>query len=210
MNTLDIFPLLQQFALHAQNPFYPLACSIEVDEDVSIDPIIESLRTSNDKTETKQQEFQYLREFNLSFDQVGFSDLLSYIKTDIKIIMILVTKNIDLFVPFCRDSDSSVIIKVLENIIYDITQVQERDFKLCRYNNECKYKECCAYVHEIDFQLISKTFKLVQYSANKLIDKKAAHYASGLFRNLSQLEMHIWHLLSRKSYGRKCVSLFKD
>jgi hypothetical protein len=148
----------------------------------------------------------YLKEFLMIFDQDGLNQMLIYIKSDMHIIYSLVNKNIELFVPFCRNEDPRHILKCVDNIIDDITNIQLKHFKICRFNNDCKYKECCAYIHEIDFQLIYKTFKLVQQSSNKLLDKKAHHYASGLFRNLSQLEIHLWHLLSRKNFGKKIIT----
>lgn len=153
-----------------------------------------------------EKDAPYLVDINIdTFDLLSFNNLLSNIIADMSIVSLIINKNIELFVPFCRNNDPRIVMKTIDNIISDLMEIKARGFKPCKFNNECKYKECCAFVHEIDFQLIAKTFKLVQYSSNKLIDKKAHHYASGLFRNLSQLEMHVWHMLSRKSFGKKCV-----
>ncbi len=161
---------------------------------------------SSPKYALSQEQEHHLKEFMMIFDQVGLDNMLNYIKHDMNVIYSLVNKNIELFVPFCRNEDPRYIIKCVDNIIDDILTIQTKHFKICKFNNDCKYKECCAYIHEIDFQLIYKTFKLVQQSANKLMDRKAHHYASGLFRNLSQLEIHLWHLLSRKNFGKKIIT----
>lgn len=142
----------------------------------------------------------------IDFHDNGFAQLLDIIFKDMVVIYALILSNINLIVPFCRDNHTDYVFKTLDNIIRDVCEMQSKCFRKCKYDNECKYKECCAFIHEIEFQLIYKTHKLLQFTANKLMDKQVPHYASALIRNLTQLELHIWNVLSRKSFGKKCIS----
>lgn len=142
----------------------------------------------------------------IEFNENGFSRLIEHILKDMVMIYALILSNINLILPFCRDNQVDYIFKILDNIVRDLSEMQLKSFRKCKYDNECKYKECCAFIHEIEFQLIYKTYKLVQFTANKFMDKQVPHYASALIRNLTQLELHAWNVLSRKSFGKKCIS----
>lgn len=143
---------------------------------------------------------------DLEFNENGFAQLIETILKDMVVIYALIISNINIILPFCRDNHVEFVSKMLENIVRDLTEIQTKSFRKCKYDNDCKYKECCAFIHEIEFQLIFKTYKLVQFTANKFMDKQVPHYASALIRNLSQLELHVWNVLSRKSFGKKCIS----
>lgn len=143
---------------------------------------------------------------DLDFHEHGFAQLVEIILKDMVVIYALLLSNINLILPFCRDNQIDHVFKMLENIVRDLSDMQMKSFRKCKYDNECKYKECCAFIHEIEFQLIYKTHKLVQFTANKFMDKQVPHFASALLRNLSQLELHAWNVLSRKNFGKKCIS----
>lgn len=143
---------------------------------------------------------------DIEFNENAMGTLIDIMLKDMVTIYALVLSNIHLIVPFCRDQQVEYIFKILDNIVRDLSEMQVKSFRKCKFDNDCKYKECCAFIHEIEFQLIYKTYKLVQFTANKFMDKQVPHYASALIRNLTQLEMHVWNVLSRKSFGKKCIS----
>jgi hypothetical protein len=154
-----------------------------------------------------QQNIEHMKDYTVAYNGEDFEKLLSYIETDMSTVKAIVFNNVSLFTPFARNFSIDSVFQSINNISQDVQEIRKQKFQICRFNSDCKYKECCANIHEQEFQMISKSFKSVQHFGNKVTERPSVHNASAMLRNLFQLELNIWNLLSRKSYGKSLIAL---
>lgn len=153
----------------------------------------------------EEVEIKFLKDFTVETDDNGFDQLMNYITYDMQIIGALVNKNATELSQWVRNGTVEEVFKIVENIQEDIENIKKENFKFCKFNNICKYKECCAGIHETHMKSLLTCFSHVQNSANRLIERNTMYNASALMRNLTLLEINLWSLYSRRSYGKKSV-----
>jgi hypothetical protein len=142
------------------------------------------------------------KSFFLTFNEVDFDNLLSYIRTDMKLVKQLVHDFEDIFTPFARNRNIGSIYTTISNISSDVRSIKKERFTICPFNNKCKHRECCANVHEQEFTIVVNSFRSLQHFGNRFIGSPSSHTASALHRHLSLIEVSLWTMLSRKSFGK--------
>lgn len=148
-------------------------------------------------------DIRYLKDFPKIYpSEEGFAQLLKYIDHDMDVVYTLIKKNPDLFAPFVRSQTIIGVEGMLNNICRDICDIRQADFPMCKYEDNCKFRECCAFVHPNDIFTLERTFRSMQLSTNKFIDRKMIHFASAMMRSLTFMENALWMIYSRKQLGR--------
>ena len=166
--------------------------------------VVQNMKRKYEEEETPAPKYpyvdiRYLKDFSIEFDASGFSKLVSYIELDMPVVRELINKNIEMFTPFVRSGDSYGVMYYIDNILADVVKFQK--FKICRDPHNCKFKECCAFMHMHELHNVLKNFKSVQHFTNRFIDQKAIYIASSLIKNIMFLEMSTWQIVSRKTLG---------
>jgi hypothetical protein len=154
------------------------------------------------KRQRTDDEIRTLKEFTVEINNEGYEKLLAYIDYDLKIINALVRKNANDLAQWVRSQSTDEVFKILNNIRDDIDKIRKENFKFCKYNNVCKFKECCAGIHEPHMKSLVTCYNHVQYTANKFMERNTLYNASAFMRNLSLLEINLWSLVSRRRFGK--------
>jgi hypothetical protein len=133
----------------------------------------------------------------------GFHDLLSFMMFDMPIVNMLAEENADVLAPWTRWRTSEEVVQVIKVIQYYALQLRRTDFKWCgQAGGSCKYIELCPSIHTRDANMIASAFKSVQFSTNKLIDRRTIYNGSALMRALHILELTMWNIVTRRKFGQ--------
>lgn len=136
----------------------------------------------------------------------AFDHLLDTVKYIINVIKKLIINDFEYFKPFVRGSDIDNILNIISEIIDDANTLQSLNLKCCRYDNDCKRKECCAYIHYLDFDQIIKPLKYLEDNTLKFVEDNYYSNSSAMIRNIYFIHTALWNSLSRRTFG-KCVIL---
>lgn len=134
-------------------------------------------------------------------NQESFKQLLTDVYDHVELVEKIIQTNFEYFRPFVRNEDINVIISVLSDIMNDIKKLQTLNLKTCRYNKECNRKECCAYVHHLDFENLTRPLKFLQDNMYRFIEKKYFSFSSAIIRNIHFIHTATWNSLSRRKFG---------
>lgn len=159
-------------------------------------------RSEDIHDESPATEIRFLKEFTMNMDNEGYERMLFFMEGDMDIVQALVRKNDIELARWVRSQSVDEVYKIIKNIRVDIENMIKENFKYCKYNNACKFKECCSGMHDNQMKVIDSSFRHVQYAANKLIERNTSYHASSLMRSLSSLEVNLWSVLSRRKFGK--------
>lgn len=135
----------------------------------------------------------------------GFIELLEAVKDDVRFVKDLILKHFEYFRPFVRGGNIENILTIVSEISEDTSVLQSLNLKCCRYDKECKRKECCAYIHTLDFDQIIKPMRYLHENTAKFIEGKHFSNSSAMIRNLYFIHNAIWNSLSRRTFGKNVV-----
>jgi hypothetical protein len=130
-----------------------------------------------------------------------FKKLLETVIADMRFIRQIVMKHTKYFSPFIRGSDTKNLIVIINQIIEDADILSDLNLKNCRYDKDCKRKECCAYMHTLDYDQINKPLKYLQDNASRFMENNNYSYSSTMVRNIYFVHNAIWNSLSRRKFG---------
>lgn len=136
-----------------------------------------------------------------------FFELLDKVKSDMLNIRTIIHDNFSYFKPFIRGNNIDEILDIISEIIGDATELQQLKLKCCKFDKDCKRKECCAYIHYLDFEQIIKPMTFLHDNTDRFIEDKCFSYSSAIIRNLYFIHNAIWNSLSRRTFGLKQVIL---
>jgi hypothetical protein len=153
--------------------------------------------------ETRNCEIKFLKNFDVKMDNNGYNKLITYIEVDMKVIDSLVRKNVHDMARWVRSNSVEEVYQIISNIKSDVAAIKNEGFNYCKHNLECRYKECCAGIHDPHMRSLMTSFQYVQYSTNRLIERNTVHHTSSLMRNLILLEINLWNMLSRRRFGKR-------
>ena len=135
---------------------------------------------------------------NLENTPADFEKLMNYIKNDMDLAISIMEKKDHLFIPFERNAGETI--QLANKIKAYAVEMHSKDLKFCKYNDACRCRETCSYIHEKIYTSIIDAFSYFQYSGNKFIDNSWPVSASFINKNLNELENVMWYLKSRINY----------
>lgn len=141
---------------------------------------------------------QYLKSFTIKYDISGLDSLLKYMQNDLPIVYFFIQRKYDNFLPFVRGHTVPEIDRIFNNIYSDIKEITDNRFHLCPNMNECRFHECCKYIHPRDIDKLCYAFGQLQYYTNKYIDRMTEYHTSCVIRQLDILGSALWNVVSRK------------
>lgn len=124
-----------------------------------------------------------------------FNKLMDYISNDMDLAISLIEKKDHLFIPFERNVGETI--QLASNIKLYAIELQNKKLRFCKYNEECKCRETCSFIHEKIYISIIDVFSYFQFSGNKFIENSWPLSASFMNKNLNELENIMWTLKSR-------------
>jgi hypothetical protein len=142
---------------------------------------------------------------NFQNSETEFEILLQNVKNDIRYVKQIIIKYFPYFQPFIRGGNLGEITTAIDEIIDDISTFQSLNIKCCKYDKDCKRKECCAYIHHLDFDQMIKPCKYLQENIVKFIEGNYFSSAAAIIRNIYFLHNAVWNSLSRRTFGIKQI-----
>ena len=135
----------------------------------------------------------------------GFKELLHVVKDDMFFVKGIIAKHFEYFQPFVRGGKLESISNILSEIIDHVSSLQALNVKCCRYDRECKRKECCAYIHCLDFEQIIKPLKFLHEYTARFMESNHFTYSAAMIRNIYFIHTAIWNSFSRRMFGKKFI-----
>lgn len=124
-----------------------------------------------------------------------FNKLMDYISNDMDLAISIIEKKDHMFIPFERHVGESI--QLASNIKLYAIELQNKKLRFCKYNEECKCRETCSFIHEKIYISIINVFSYFQFSGNKFIENSWPLSASFMNKILNELENIMWTLKSR-------------
>lgn len=124
-----------------------------------------------------------------------FNKLMYYISNDMDLTISIIEKKDHMFIQFERNPGETI--QLASNIKLYAIELQNKNLRFCKYNEECKCRETCSFIHEKIYISIIDVFSYFQFSGNKFIQNSWPLSASFMNKNLNELENIMWTLKSR-------------
>jgi hypothetical protein len=142
----------------------------------------------------------------IGYTTSGYYGLLDHIDIQVQIIEQIVKGNHEYFAPFVRGGSRENIYEILESIQDDLKALSAMKVPFCKYDSECKRKECCAYIHSLDLDQIIRPLHYLEQSKKRFLTGSMSYsLASIIIRNLYFLQTGMWTTLCRRRFGRKII-----
>lgn len=142
----------------------------------------------------------------VDYSSNGYYDLLEHLDIQVHIIEQIVKGNHEYFAPFVRGGRRENIYDILESIRSDLKALMNMRVPFCKYDTECKRKECCAYIHSLDLDQIIRPLHYLEQSKKRYLTGSMSYsLASIIIRNLYFLQISIWTTLCRRRFGRNII-----